>query len=145
MIRAVRRTAATAAIQYVLRSAGASATAERTRSFGAGPGAPLTSSKMLFSSRRNLSLGLTSEHLLHREVSPQPLCGAVDARLGGRGRNSQRPRHLVEREIEIEMQDEGQPLVRSESQEGAMQVGLAFDVAEFGLPHFRELDNRPPS
>src|SRR5690348_18205625 len=57
-ISAVMTHAATAAIQYVLRSGCASATAERTRSRRLELGAPLTSSMALFSSRRKLSLGL---------------------------------------------------------------------------------------
>ena len=84
-ISAVITHAATAAIQYVLRSGCASVIAERTRSRNAGLGAPLTSSMALFRSRRKLSLGLTSEHLLHREVGSQPLGGSIDARLGGGG------------------------------------------------------------
>src|SRR5205809_6299264 len=51
-ISAVIRTAATAAIMYGPRASGAWATAERTRSLKPGLGAPLTSSKTLFSSRR---------------------------------------------------------------------------------------------
>ena len=74
--------AATVAIQKGPRASGAWAIDERTRSRRAGLGEPLISSNVWFSSRRKFSL-LTSEHLLHREVSPQPLRGAVDARLGG--------------------------------------------------------------
>src|SRR2546427_1999778 len=70
--------AATAAIQNGPLASGASAIEERTRSRSAGLGEPLIWSSVLFSSRRKSSL-LTSEHLLDREVGPQPLRSAVDA------------------------------------------------------------------
>ena len=70
--------AATAAIQKGPRASGAWAIEERTRSRRAGLGEPLIWSNVLFSSRRKSSL-LTSEHLLDREVGPQPLRGAIDA------------------------------------------------------------------
>src|SRR5207247_6913787 len=100
---------------------GGSMPAERTPSLSAGIRTPLTSSKTLFSSRRKSSFGLTSEHLLHREVIPQPLCGAVDARLGGGRRNAERPGHLVERKVEVEMQNERQALIRVQLEQGAME------------------------
>src|SRR5205809_4475130 len=142
MIRAVRTTAATAAIMYGPRASGASMTAERTRSLSTGLGAPLTSSKTLFSSRRKSSFGLTSEHLLHREVIPQPLCGAVDARLGGGRRNAERPGHLVERKVEVEMKHERQALIRVQLEQGAVEVCVALSRLRFGFAHVGEPDHR---
>src|SRR5690348_16805662 len=118
-IRTAMTAAATAAIQYGPRASGAVATAERTRSLSAGLGEPVTWSKTRFRSSRKFSLP-TSEHLLHSEVRAELLGRAVDARLGGGGRHAKRPRHLVERKVEIEMKDERQALQRAQTQQGRM-------------------------
>src|SRR5712692_8265153 len=84
--------------------------AERTRADSAGLGGPDIASNARFRSRRKLSR-LTSEHLLRREVRSQPPCGAIDTRLGGGGRDAHRSRHLVERQIQIEVEHQRQPLL----------------------------------
>src|SRR5216684_548289 len=86
-----------------------SLSADRTRADSAGLGGPDMASKARFRSRRKLSR-LISEHLLGREVRSQPPGGAIDSRLGGGGGDSHRSRHLVERQIEVEMQHQRQPL-----------------------------------
>src|SRR2546428_5940917 len=80
--------AATVAIQKGPRDSGAAAIEARTRSRRPGLGEPVIWSSVLFSSRRKSSL-LTSEHLLDREVGPQPLRSAVDGCLGGGLRHPQ--------------------------------------------------------
>src|SRR2546428_11821567 len=136
--------AATAAIQKGPRASGASAIEDRTRSRSPGLGEPLTWSNVLFSSRRKSSL-LTSEHLLDREVGPQPLRGAVDARLGGGLRHAQGRRHLVEREVEIEMQNQRQPLVWRQPHQRPVQIGGALALIRCLCGELRQLEDRKPA
>src|SRR2546430_2751918 len=143
-MRAVSTHAATTAIQYPLRGAGALGVPARPRSRRPLVGGPETSSKTLFSSRRKSSL-LTSEHLLDREVGPQAPGGAVDPRLGRRGRHPQRLRQLLEREIQVEMEDERQALVWWQSKQRGTQVGVALLRIGRRRGHVGKLDHRPPS
>src|SRR6266508_6080982 len=118
--------------------------AERTRSRRAGLGEPLKSSKTLFSSRRKSSLGSRQKHLLHGEVAPQPLGGPVDARLGGGRGNAERPRHLVERKVEIEVQNQREPLVRTQPEQCLAEVGVGLARPVLGLADLGKLEYRPP-
>jgi hypothetical protein len=104
-ISAAMTAAATPAIQKLSRAGGACPIDERTRSRRVGLGAPPIRSNAVFRSRRKLSL-LISEHFLEVDVGTEPFGGAVDARLGRGHRNAERPRHLVDWQVEVEEQDQ---------------------------------------
>src|SRR5713226_4850011 len=120
--------------------------AERTRANSAGLGDPLMASNSRLRSRRK-SL-LMSGDLLEGQVRSKPACGSVDSRLGRRLRDAQRARDLVQGQVEIEVQDQRQALVRTEPGEGSPQVGeslLARRIAPpFGF-HFGRFHDRPPA
>src|SRR5207248_9399495 len=113
--------AASPATQTGPRRSRPSTRLDRTRSGRSELGDPLMRSNASFSSRRKLSFD-KSEHLLERKVGAQSPRGAVDARLRGRRRYAQRACDLVQRKIEVEVQDQGQPFVCAQSQQRRLQV-----------------------
>src|SRR5438477_12456157 len=114
-------TAATAAIQYEPEVAGALVSEDRTRSRSAGLGEPLIWSMASFTWRWKFSLDI-SEHLFLGQVGSHPPGGAIDPRLGGGRRDMKNAGDLLERQVEVEMQNERQPLVRRQLEHGLAKV-----------------------
>src|SRR5437660_4791789 len=114
-------TAATAAIQYEPEVAGALVSEDRTRSRSAGLGEPLIWSIASFTWRRKFSLDI-SEHLFLGQVGSHPPGCAIDPRLGGGRRDMKNAGDLLERQVEVEMQNERQSLVRRQLEHGLAKV-----------------------
>src|SRR5438309_7176435 len=146
MMRAISA-AATPAIQNGPVGTGrVSANAERTRADSAGRGGPLIASNSLLISSRKLSR-VTSDHLLEGQVGAQLLRGPVDSGFGRSRRDAQRARDLVERHVEIEIEDERQALVGAQLGDRAVEVGPVL-LRRLNRPllwfDLRDLRHRPP-
>src|SRR5712691_5940612 len=98
-----------------------SASAARTRADRAGLGEPLIESNSRLRSRRKF--WLMSGHLLEGQVGSEPACGPVDSRLGCRRRHAQGACDLVEGQVEVEVEDQWQALVRMEPSDRSPEVG----------------------
>src|SRR5712692_9883536 len=81
-------------------------------------GDPLMASNSLLMSRRKLSR-VTSAHLLEGQVGPKAPGSPIDSRLGGRRRYAQCTRDFVQWQVEIEIEDEGQPLAWAQPADGS--------------------------
>src|SRR5438132_12259099 len=98
-----------------------------------------------FTWRRKFSLDI-SEHLFLGQVGSHPPGCAIYPRLGGGWRDMKNAGDLLERQVEVEVQNERQPLVRRRLEHClAKVIGCAAKLRVWPGLYLGHLQDAPPS